>query len=110
MRGQRTLFEDMFGNKASAKISQDKQRPRNVLMPERNNLLIYRYYYHAHINKMQFEHIMEQLEKEFFIVTARIVVVLTDNDNHLRTIVSQKPEIKELKKLFPHMNWEYNPR
>jgi hypothetical protein len=111
MRGQRTLFDDLITKELKAKINNDgKQRPRNVLMPERNTLLIYRYYYHVDINRMRFDDTLEQLEKEFFIVAARIVVIISDNDTQLRSIMQTKPDRATLKKLYPFLNWEYSPR
>lgn len=108
MRGQRTLFQEMFGTK-DTEAKNDKQRPRNVLMPNRNTLLFYRYYCLAEIYRMRFDDILTQLENEFFIVGARIVVVLTDNDTELRKIVATKPDLKQLEKQFPHINWRHRP-
>jgi hypothetical protein len=112
MRGQHTLFEEMFGKEAEEAVKlNDKQRPRNVLMPERNMLLLYRFYFLIEINRMRYDDALKQLEKEFFIVEARIVVVLSDNDDQLRKIVKEeKPDRSGLEKVYPHINWKYSPR
>jgi hypothetical protein len=111
MRGQRTLFDELMTNELKAKIANDgKQRPRNVLMPDRNTLLIHRYYYYVQIVRLQFEDALSQLEKEFFIVSDRIVVVMSDNDTQFRSIIQAKPDRATLKKLYPYINWEYSPR
>jgi hypothetical protein len=108
MRGQRTLFDDLL-LKAEA-MKTEKQRPRNALMPKRNTLLLYRYYYYVEIARLRFDDALKQLEREFFIVEARIVVLLTENNTQLRTIVADKPDRTTLKKLYPFVNWEYSPR
>lgn len=107
MRGQRSLFQ-IIGNEA-AEAKPNTQRPRNVLMPNRNSLLFYRFYCLAEIYRMRYDDILAQLEDEFFIVSVRIVVVLTHNDSELRQIVAAKPDIKQLEKQFPHINWRYRP-
>ena len=111
MRGQRTLFDELFGNEAEEVVLNEKQRPRNVLMPERNLLLLYRFYYLVEMKRMRYDDTLQQLEKEFFIVAARIVVVLSNNDAQLRKIVKEdKPDSRALAKLYPHINWQYSPR
>lgn len=110
MRGQRTLFDELLTTETKARIAGDKQRPRNVLMPERNALLIHRYYYYFEICRMRFDDILKQLETEFFIVGGRIVVILTENDAQFRKVMNQKPDRAALEKIYPHINWRYSPR
>ncbi|MDW8420129.1 MAG: hypothetical protein RML37_12030 [Chitinophagales bacterium] len=107
MRGQRALFDGMFSTGAAKTAS---QRPRNVLMPERNKLLLYRFYFHAQVNRLRYDDCLAQLEREFFIMSVRIVAILIKNDAQLRQIIEARPERAELEKMYPHINWKYNPR
>jgi hypothetical protein len=109
MRGERSLFNEMFGEEAQAHPG--KQRPRNVLMPERNTLLLYRFYFMINIARMRYDDTLQQLEREFFIVQARIVVVLMQNEVQLHQIVKQeKPDLAILARLYPHINWKHRPQ
>lgn len=111
MRGERSLFNEMFGAEADEQAKNTKQRPRNVLMPERNTLLLYRFYFCINIHRMRYDDTLLQLEREFFIVQARIVAVMVQNEVQLHNIVKhEKPDSKTLARLYPHINWNYSPR
>lgn len=103
MRGQQSLFNDVFAKKEKKTTT---QRPRNFFLPERNEALLYRYYYHAEINRYRYDVCLEELEKEFYITSLRIVFVLSENAEKLSEIVNNKPPVNEIAKIFPHFNWK----
>jgi hypothetical protein len=112
MKGQQALFNDLIAAQSEAGDDKKQQRPRNALMPQRNDLMLYRYYWHMEVNRMRFDDVLTQLEREFFIVGVRIVAVLLEphHQKQLREIIQNKPAQKELEKIYPHINWKYNPR
>jgi hypothetical protein len=88
------------------KPTQDKQRPRNFYMPERNTLLVNRYYYYAQFKQYRYDVCLKKLELEFYLTEVRIVFVLSSCSVYLSEVMKSKPTIKELKNKFPHFNWD----
>lgn len=106
MRGQKSLFGDLFtGSEIVQQVEQQQQRPRNYHQPERNKALVYRYYYHAEINRKRYDDCLAELEREFYLTTPRLIVLLTECNNLLRDIITTKPTVKDMESLFPHFNW-----
>jgi len=102
MRGQQSLFTGLF-SETTAVVK--KQRPRNFYLPERNEALLHRYYYHAEINRYRYDDCLKMLEQEFYLTAPRIITVLNDNVNRLSDIVHERPKLVELSKKFPHFAW-----
>lgn len=106
MRGERTLFGDLFAQTETIEtVEKKQQRPRNYFQPERNTALVYRYYFHAELNRKRYDDCLIELEKEFYLTTPRIIVILTECNNMLKSVITQKPSIKELEQMLPHFNW-----
>ncbi|MBA3901485.1 MAG: hypothetical protein H0X62_14990 [Bacteroidetes bacterium] len=103
MRGQKSLFSDLFH---VASVKKEKQRPRNYFQPERNQALVHRYYYHAEINRLRYDDCLLQLEKEFYLTTPRLIVILTESSELLNEVALEKPSVKELENKFPHFTWK----
>ncbi len=103
MKGQQSLFSELFEEQVIR--TEEKPRPRNFFMPDRNLHLAYRYYFWAEIKFMRYDKCLEYLEKEFYITDVRIIDILSDNRNSINEIVKTKPTIKDLQKIIPHLNW-----
>ncbi|HRO75774.1 MAG TPA: hypothetical protein PLP27_06480 [Crocinitomicaceae bacterium] len=103
MRGQQSLFTELFTGQQT--VSKQTKRPRNFYLPERNNALLHRYYFHAEINRYRYDDCLAMLEKEFYLTIPRIVVVLSEQATRLSEVVQQRPTISSMKKMFPHFNW-----
>ncbi len=103
MRGQQSLFSELFEN--TTKRVADEPRPRNYFMPERNLHLAHRYYYYAEVKFLRYDKCLQILEQEFYITEARLVVVLSECTEVLRELVEAKPSVKELQQKIPHFNW-----
>jgi hypothetical protein len=103
MRGQFSLFSTFFED--TTKRIEETPRPRNFFMPERNQHLVYRYYYYCELKFLRYDKCLEFIEKEFYLTEARVIVVLTENRELLRSITETKPTIKDLEKKIPHFNW-----
>lgn len=104
MRGQQSLFANIFID--TAVNPAPKQRPRNFYLPERNEALVHRYYFHAEINRMRFDDCIKQLEMEFHLTNPRIIAVLTQCTNEIKRLHETKPCIKEFEKKYPWYSWK----
>lgn len=103
MRGQRSLYNKLFPEPVVEK--RQENRPRNFYLPERNEAVVYRFYYHATIHNLKYEKCLEMLEGEFYITTSRLIKVLTDSDGMLNRVIHESPNVKELESKFPHFAW-----
>lgn len=103
VRGQHSLHTQFFGNTTVA--PKEKQRPRNFFMPERNQLLVHRYYFYAEIKGYRYDKCLTELEQDMFITETRLSTVLTECMDLLRQIMQTKPTLKQLQRQFPRLNW-----
>jgi hypothetical protein len=102
-RGQNSLFTSLFPS--SIQSDSNNQGKRNVLIEKRDEALICRYYYHAEIKRTRYDDCLSSLEKEFFITAGVITQRITLNLDTLKKIVEQKASAYQLKKQFPHFDW-----
>ena len=103
MRGQQSLFSKKFIKESTQQ--RDQQRPRNYYQPERNKALIARYYFHAEINRYRYDDCIGLLEKEFYLTSARIIHVLSNNSERINDLIREEPSHKDLAERHPHFNW-----
>lgn len=104
MKGQISLHTQFFSGNESSTV-ETKQRPRNFFMPERNELLVYRYYFYAQIKGYRYEKCLEELEQDVFITGFRQIAVLSSCVDLLSDVMKNKPTVKELARKFPRFNW-----
>ena len=102
MRGQQSLFNDMFPSELQ---TPDKQRPRNYYLPQRNEALFHRFYFYAEIKRLRYDDCIANLEREFYITAPRIIVILQAHSDEIKKIVLKKPSTKVLKEKFRHFSW-----
>lgn len=104
MRGQQSFYGMFFAEEAKSE-AKDQSRPRNPYMPDRNNALAHRWYFYAVIKNYNQPRCMEELEREFFLTSARMEVILASLQPQLRDINVTRPSVKQLEKMFPWLNW-----
>lgn len=103
MKGQQSLFSKHF--EVETIRLDEKPRPRNYYMPERNLAICYRYYYYAEHKFIRYDKCLEFLEKEFYLTEARIIDVLNECSDSIKAIVEAKPTLKDLQEKIPHFRW-----
>lgn len=102
MRGQQSLFGLL---EVEEQRTSDTPRPRNFFMPDRDEAILHRFYYWGEIQEIRYDRVLARLEKEFYITKARLIVVLSNNNDHLNALIRSKPTVQELRKKIPHFNW-----
>lgn len=75
------------------------------LIENRNQFLFYRYYFKTAIQRKQYIDVCRELSNETFLSQIRIKEILQDNTESVLLLKKQKPQPKELAKLYPHINW-----
>jgi hypothetical protein len=102
-RGQNSLFNSIFPS--SVPFNPNNQGKRNVLIEQRDEAMLSRYYYHAEIKRTRYDDCLTALEKEFFITAGVITQRITLNVETLKKLVSIKATGNQLKKRYPHFDW-----
>lgn len=103
MRGQYSLFTSVFPS--AIETNPDNQGRRNVLLDKRDECLVYRYYYYGEIKRKRYDDCLSDLEKEFFITAGVIAQRLQINIILLKKVTGQKANLINLKRKYPHFNW-----
>lgn len=97
------------GRQTITAIFKDEQpnpkRVNGAFMPDRDAAIAYRFYYHYKLLRRTFEDAVDGMQNEFFISSSTIVTRLTQNDALLRDITNNKPTRNDLRKRYPHFNW-----
>lgn len=102
MRGSNTLFADIFEKETPSKT---KKGRNPILIAQRNDCLIDRYYYYGKFHNSRYSFIIETLSTEFFISEVTIPDVINDNFNKLSELKKLQPSQKYFKDKWPHMMW-----
>lgn len=103
MRGKQKLYDQVFNE--AIQIKTEKPRPRNFYLPERNDALVHRYYFHGHINRMRFDDLLCQLEREFHLTQTRLTAIINQCLPEITRLIDEKPGVRQLEKKFPWFNW-----
>ena len=108
-RGSRSLYSSLFEEdqtNTSTLPKPERKGRSEILIAQRNELLVYRYYYHAKIQEKKYMKALTTLEKELFLSTRTITDILSEHNAQLQELVrTKKPTVKELRELFPMMVW-----
>lgn len=78
---------------------------KGIYTDERDACLAYRFYFYYHIARKRLDDAVADMEKEFFISSTTIIGRLTDNDLLLKDIAANAPTRSQLRKRYPHFNW-----
>lgn len=103
MRGS-TFFHQLFNDKKDDKPVVRKGRSV-VLVQERNELLLLRYYFYGNYSELRHNAVLKRLKEEFFLSETRILDIISQNHDALRRIKNERITLQELRKEYPHFNW-----
>ncbi len=106
-RGKR-LFEklnDMAAPPEVAGLDTLKKGRSKALVDERNNQLIHRYYYHAHIRCLKYELVLAALQKDFCLSATTVTALIASRSDDAQSLFKAKPTTAHLIKKYPHFNW-----
>lgn len=81
------------------------KKVKGVYTTERDAALAYRFYYYYDLVRKRFDDVVNDLEKEFYISSTTVVERLTYNDSLLKDIKQNSPTRSQLRKRYPHFNW-----
>ena len=106
-RGSQSIFKSLFIEdndtlKSDLKIRRGRSEE---LLKKRNELIIHRYYYYSKIEEKQYENVLSELEKEFFLAPITIIHIVNANIEMLKNINKAKPQRGYFKGLFPFVVW-----
>lgn len=74
---------------------------------KRNDLLLHRYaWYRVYHPHMSTEALNECLENEFHLCPATIYNLIVKNYDTVKKLIENKPKVKALRKMWPHINWK----
>lgn len=83
----------------------EKANKKGSLTDERDECILYRYYFYCQIKEIRFDVALTYLEKEFFISASTITNRLTVKGELLKEIITAKNKPQTLKKKYPQFNW-----
>ncbi|WP_223225091.1 hypothetical protein [Sphingobacterium cavernae] len=89
----------------AVKSDSNRKSKKGAYTIERDECILYRYYYYCEIKQIRFDVALQSLESEFFITSTTIAAIITNLSNDLKKIVNEKPLKRELKKKYPHLDW-----
>jgi hypothetical protein len=96
-----------FANKILAKdINKGASKSvKGIFTQKRNKEIACRFYYYFSIKGLQYEWILEQLNKEFYLSELRLAQIIMDCGEDLEKLKSDKADRKYLAAKIPHFNW-----
>lgn len=104
MRGQKSLFDNFITPVIDIQKETGIGRSK-LLISQRDRRLIHRYYYYTQLRRRNFPDTISILSVQFDLSEFRIVTCITTNRDILKDLSSRKPNLKELERLYPWMNW-----
>lgn len=78
----------------------------SIYTADRDACMAYRFYFYYQILRYRFDDAICDMEKEFFISGTTIIGRLTANDALLKDIQLNAPSRTQLRKRYPHLNWD----
>lgn len=81
-----------------------------ILINQRNQALIHRYYFISVNTKNRYEAIITRLSSEFYLSNSMVGKIINANFDEIGKIKKEKPGIGTLKKLHPHFDWNIDKR
>ncbi|WP_312340629.1 hypothetical protein [Sphingobacterium sp.] len=102
VRGFQTISQ-AFNSAVGAES--EKHSKKGVFTQDRDECILYRYYYYCQIKQIRLDTALSYLEKEFFIGSTTIASRIVANSDKLKEIIGKKIDTKLLRKKYPHLNW-----
>jgi hypothetical protein len=103
MRGKKALYEDLIPSSIGEPVGQKSQR--NTFLDERDEAMVHRYYFHAHICRKRFDDCLLDLSREFFLSHNVITQRLLKKDEDIKGLILEGVQPHELRKKYPHFVW-----
>lgn len=103
-RGSR-LFDKLINDEIEKKQQPSKRGRNENLIAERNECLIYRYYYYSKIHRLRYADMIEKMQKEFYLSERTVADIIQVNSELVSRIFSGKPEVKTLIIKYNYLNW-----
>ncbi len=101
MRGKR-IFEEL----TTLGKRKPERKGRNVnLIALRNECLLARYYYYAHMKRKTYDDLLQLLMMEFFVAPATITYLVQDHTDHLLQLKQKAPGRYYFTSRWPHLRW-----
>lgn len=107
-RGSR-LFNNLMNESRNDLKEKYAKRGRNKdLVANRNECLLYRYYYYSKLQKLRYDEVLELMGREFFLANRSITDIIMSKSESLKIVFKEKLSIQELEKKFNFLNWKIN--
>ncbi len=74
----------------------------------RNEKLSARFYFYSNLIGLKFSRCLQLLEREFDISESTICDIIAENDHIIAHFERKQFSANDLKKIYPHFNWQYN--
>lgn len=107
MNGKQKLYESIVTPSIPDR-SGSEQAKRNSYSEERDEAMVYRFYFHAELERRRYDDCLVALRTLFYLTEEYIVKVLGKDKNHrlLKSLVNElKPSPDQLRKRYPFYNW-----
>ncbi len=103
-KGSRLFYKLTTVNEENSKRTFKKGRNDN-LIADRNECLIYRYYYYAKVQRLRYSDVLEKMCKEFYLCERTVIDITQTKIELMNNVFSEKPQLKILKTKYNHLNW-----
>lgn len=74
----------------------------------RNQKLAARFYFYSNIVGLKYINLVPHLEKEFDLTEPRLYDLITEISQDIVNLENNHVTVKQLKKVYPFMSWQYN--
>jgi hypothetical protein len=106
MRNGIKILESLTNDKSENKAIKEPKGRNSKLAKNRDECIMYRYYYYAKIQRLRYDDVHKILSKEFFYAERTISNVIIKNHDQLKNIFNDKPSINKLKEKYPFLTWK----
>lgn len=79
---------------------------RNALLEERNIKITHRYYYYAHLWRLRYDDVLQNLMHEFDLTPNTVWNILKDKTDLIAELEAQKTDCSDLAKKYPFFVWK----
>jgi hypothetical protein len=96
----------LFDEDAAPPLPKPEHKGRHPeLIRSRDNFLLHRFYFKSKIQRKIYLDVLAELETELFLSKMMIQKILQSKSDEMLEIKKQKPSLRDLSKMFPHINW-----
>lgn len=103
-RGQKIF--NLFNEEVEQNTSETKQRGRDRdLIAQRNEKLLYRYFFYGYYTDKRNSAVLKQLSLEFDLTEERISRLMSELFDDLQELRQKPPSIKKMAEKYDFFNW-----